>query len=427
MLKSAGADINALTYRTYGVHSALALFEPQKAIMTDMIARTPALLASQADHMTYAMLSDVSDTLRLLTDSMDFLDADGNGWLVLSRLYEGVSCIGGETEAQSALLLWMLKLLTYELKAYYIRSKVASLLDCTLCPFPGLEPASNLLLKLGDAKIIDAQDGIDGYTVLHTRLAYALDPRDVGLVLSKGPNLHLLGFDDHYTLETESPMSLAMYSSWAFADWLHGLVAIGVDLGTFVDQELKNNALIHHGWEQETLHDIFDYPARPDLCFRDLRSCADCGMSTSIVRVQPYWRHLLERIKQRIDPDDPFWRDSGVDETQISNIKSGMEASNDSDHEPDIPGSVSLDDTIDKFQLELESGVELGFDVHGYPENVPIQSDCIYDPDEIVCMECWLYYRWTGTRFEVEDSWMDECPSEDESSDDEFSPYHIHS
>ena len=80
--------------------------------MINMIVRTPILLASGSSQITYATLSDAIDTLRLLTDSMDFMNANANGWLVLSRLYNGVSCIGGETEAQSALLLWMLTLLT---------------------------------------------------------------------------------------------------------------------------------------------------------------------------------------------------------------------------------------------------------------------------------------------------------------------------
>ena len=222
MLKSAGADINALTYRGPTSRAMLALSHPQETIMTDMVARTPMLLASDSRHVTYAMLSDVFDTLRLLTDSMDFLDADAdaNGWRVLSYLCGYVVCIGGESEAKSALLLWMLKLLTYELKAYYIRSQIAHLLDWIL-PYPGLEQASNLLLKLGGANIIDvALNATDGYTILHECLAYAEGPEDVSIVLAKGPNLHLLGFHEWYTPEKESPMSLAMYSSWAFADWL---------------------------------------------------------------------------------------------------------------------------------------------------------------------------------------------------------------
>ena len=394
------------------------------------------LACSPCDNTSYAVLSDVFDTLRLLTDSLDFLDADADssGWIVLLILCDRVGRGNGQIEANSALLLWMLKLLTYELKTYYIRSWIANLLISALFPYPGIEPASNLLLKLGDPDVIDiARHATDGYTTLHIRLGYGNCPEFVSRVLAKGPNLHLLGFDKYFTPEKESPTSLAMYSSWAFAYWLHGLLGIEVDLSTFIDQELDRNAFVHPGWGKETLHDLFDYFARHDLSFRshwdDLWGCSDCGKALNRVQVQPYWRHLLERIKQRIDPDDPFRSDSGVDETQVSNIRSGMEASNDSDHKPDVSGSISHDEVHDDVgsEAEFDLEVELGSDLHGYPENVPIRSDCVYGPEELVCIDCWLHYRQTGTRFEFEDSSIDEYPSsEDESSDDEFSPYLIH-
>ena len=427
MLKSAGADINALTYE-WGAR--LALLYPQKAIKTDMIVRTPMLLASKSYYVTYTTLSNAFDTLRLLTDSMDFLDADASGWRVLSNLGFGTGHSGGEIGAKSALLLWMLKLVTFEMKAYYNRSELAFLLYCTLNPYSGLEQASNLLLNLGDADVIDVSPyATDGYTILHWNVTCAQDPEFVSIVLAKGPNLHLQRFDEWFTPEKESLMSVAMYSSWAFADWLHGLVGIEVDLRTFIDQELESNAFVHPGWDKETLHDLFDYPARSDIFLRNLPSCDDCHKSIPIMRVQPYWRHLLERIKQRIDPDNPFRSDPVVDETKISNIRSETEASNDPDHEPDSSGSVSLEFN-DDVGSEAEFGlkVHVGYDVHGYPENVSIQSDCVYDEKEVVCMDCWLHYRRTGTRFEVEDSLIDEhSSSEEESSDDEFSPYLIHS
>ena len=141
---------------------------------------------------------------------------------------------------------------------------------------------------------------------------------------------------------------------------------------------------------------------------------------------------MLERIKQGIDPDNPSWGDSEVDESQIPDIRSEVEESSHSGHGPDIPESALLEYSNDEFgsetESELESEVGLGSDVHGYPENVSIRSDCMYGPYEIVCMDCWLHYRKTGTRLKSKATPRDEyCSSEDESSDDEFSPYHIHS
>ena len=439
LLKSAGADINAVTYGGPTHLGRLALSYPQKAIKTDVVLSTPMLLTF-GPRVTSAKHSDFWDTSRLLMDSMDFLNETNSGWFVLSLLINDADGRSAKNEAEPALLeaklaflLWMLKLFTDEMRAYYTRSRIVYLLIGTLNPHSGLEPVSNLLLKLRDVDVIDVTlNGTDGYALLHHRLAHPWGREWVSSVLAIGPNLHLQGFNENYTPEKESPTSLAMYSLRAFADWLRGLVGIEFDLSTFIDQELASNAFVHPGWDKETLRYLFDYPLRPDLDFGNPWDCSDCGDSRLGIWVQPYWRHLLERIKQRIDPDDPFRSDPGVDETQISNIRSGMEASNDSDHEPGISGSVSLDEFKDdvrsEAKFESESEVELGSDVHGYPENVPIQSECMYGPNETVCMDCWLHYRRTGTRFKVEDSPIDEHPSsEDESSDDEFSPYHIHS
>ena len=140
---------------------------------------------------------------------------------------------------------------------------------------------------------------------------------------------------------------------------------------------------------------------------------------------------MLERIKQRMDPDDPSRANSETREKELADVSGISEAansSNDLGHEPDMTGNDLIDDSEAMSSSELETEMELGSDVHGYPENVPIRSDCVYDPDEIVCMHCWLHYRRTSTRFSDEASSVDEySSSEDESSDDEFSPYHIHS
>ena len=35
---------------------------------------------------------------------------------------------------------------------------------------------------------------------------------------------------------------------------------------------------------------------------------------------------------------------------------------------------------------------------HDYPTTVSLQSDCVYCPHDIVCMNCWLFYIKNGTR-----------------------------
>lgn len=74
---------------------------------------------------------------------------------------------------------------------------------------------------------------------------------------------------------------------------------------------------------------------------------------------------------------------------------------------------------------------DLDEDTHGYPEMVSLRSNCVYAKHELVCMDCWLYYRQTGTHSAGDvdsSSSLDEISfsKDDESSEDEYSPYHIH-
>lgn len=159
------------------------------------------LAARQSYHTTYALLSRTCDTLRLLTDLMDFSDENGDGWGILYSICENHITLGGESEAQMTLIFWMLKLLSFELKTNVVRRQYASILRIILFPNVKLEEAADLLLNLGGREIIDAPIiYAGGYTVLHKCLAYASDPINAiqgRLIptLSRGPDLHRLGFD----------------------------------------------------------------------------------------------------------------------------------------------------------------------------------------------------------------------------------------
>lgn len=404
------------------------------------------LAVDKSRYTTYATLSEVFDTLRLLTDSMDFSDENGDGWEVLENLCEHAGETLGECDAKESLLLWMLRQSSFELKTYFIRGRFENILHWTLL-FSDRSEASDLLLNLGGAETINT--GVysrDGYTVLHYSVTNALR---VSKLLAKGPDLHRRGFNYDYTPQEESPTSLAMYSSWAFTEWLRGLVTIKVKFEEFIDEELKRNPLMHAGWEKETLHDLFAYHHRPELdieCHHcsDCSDCSDCTKPIFGIEVQPHWRHMLERIKQRINPDGPGHTDLQVGEKENTDVRKIVETASSSDdltHEPDMTGNVLLVYSNELFsESNSKSESELEEDVHGYPAMVPIRSDCVYAPNEVICVGCWLHYRRTGTRrpplpwkrrFAIvpdDDASLDEYSSSgDESSEDEFSPYHIHS
>ena len=107
-----------------------------------------------------------------------------------------------------------------------------------------------------------------------------------------------------------------MYSSWAFANWLHGVKSNAVDLVKFIDQELARNYDMCPGWSRKTMLELFQYEYRPDKCILQGGYCSDCniGLWSEEVKVQPYWRHSIERIKQSKEPDYGTYADSQMGE-----------------------------------------------------------------------------------------------------------------
>ncbi|MCJ1451865.1 hypothetical protein MMC28_002205 [Mycoblastus sanguinarius] len=380
------------------------------------------------------MLSNVFHTFRLLIDSMDFLEENGDGWDVLLELASSAYELHGDSETKAYLLLWMLQLSSFELKTNIYEELYARMLVCILHSDPVLAEASDLLLNLCGDRIIDiAPWDTDGYTILHQRLACGNDG-DVSLLLARGPHLHRLGFDALCTPYKESPTSLAMYSSWVFTEWLRGLVNNEVDLEKFIDQELEQSHEVHAGWEKDTLLDLFANGDRPDLHVqKDRTTCSDCIRRFSRVQVQPYWRHLLERIEQRIHPDSPA--STGPEAGEKENADSGSireAASSPSDptYKPDTTGDVPLV-KLEELPSDPDSESESEEGTSGYPAMISIRSECMYSRHEVVCMECWLHYKRTGTRRNRvsqdlgadEDSSGNEYSSlRDDSSEDEYSP-----
>lgn len=362
---------------------------------------------------------------------MDFFDENGTSWQVLRVLCDNAADYYGETEVKIALLLWMLKLSSSEMKIYPVRRHLAVMLQWVVGnPNPGLEQASNLLLTLGGADLIDATPfHTDGYTVLQETVGYAEDFRGLCTLLSKGPDLDRRSVDHDFTPQEESPTSLSMYSSWAFWNWQDALASIQVDIEEFVEQELERNYAVHAGWKKETLLNLFAYGDRLDLDFRYscLRNsfhrydchqrswtCSDCSGRIKYIKVKPYWRHLMERIKQGLDPDSPAQAGSEVGEGKDAGFRSIAEAASSS-------SDVSLVD-LNEVSSDLED------DPHGYPETVSIRSECVYAQHEVICMDCWLHYRQNGTR-RPPCNWdrRSATDTDEDSTLDEYSPYLIHS
>ena len=403
------------------------------------------------------MLPEITDTFRILLDSLEFLDENGTGWKLLTRL-----C--GKNEVGTALLLWMLKMSSFEVITYGTRRRLASILFYTSEPIFGIEEASQIILSPNDPEVINTPIRYpfgycctNGYNLLHSTLAHSECWEKLRNVLSYGPDLHRLSLSCFHTSQKESPTSIALYSSWAFVDWVRGLDSIATDFEKFVGEELGRNHEVHPGWEKGALLDVYAYslrldpkpPAKDDTC----SDCLDCW---SFPKVQPYWRHLIERFKRRIHPDSTAQAgpDAGEKTGAYFNICAGN-ASSSTDTLAQGRGTTNGVPYIDCNELSLEpkpdcrsnsdsdcglnsdfyrkSDWQADVDVHGYPATISILSDCVYAADEVICVSCWRLYVRTGTRrpppdaegYVVSDT-EEDSPS-DESSSEEYYPYLIHS
>ena len=359
---------------------------------------------------------------------MDFSEEDGDGWEVLLRLSRCSINMSGDIDAKSALLLWMLRLSSFELKTYSNERSYVRLMAYTLPVEPELNKAAELLLNIGGDGAINLASRTSGYTILHNYTAWGMWEAALGAVLARGPDLHRLGSDAYYTPQVESPTSLAMYSSRAFWYWVRALANFKMDFEEFIGKELEQSPLARAGWEKETLLSLFIYGFGSDLYRRYLPNCSDCTRYLYGVKIQPYWQHLLERIKQRLDPDNPAHTVSelvGVESADVHSIGEDEYSFCEFTHKSDTPAEISPA-SLDVVSPELE---EFWEGAHGYPAMVDIRSDCIYGRDEVLCMCCWLDYVKFGTRrsSRPQHSWSRDLDAGEDSSDDDFSPFLVHS
>jgi len=138
---------------------------------------------------------------------------------------------------------------------------------------------------------------------------------------------------------------------------------------------------------------------------------------------------LIERIKQELDPDNPIrtQADSEVGEEKEADFGIIAEAASSPNNIPLVdPNELPSDWEED---TGSEQDTDSPEDIHDYPATVSILSECVYAWNEVLCMDCWIHYRRTGTRRPPQNRnqrFTRDAPAEDDLSD-EYSPYLIHS
>ena len=357
--------------------------------------------------MTAANILEVMDTFHIFWDLVSFSEEEGEGWEILIYSADQATCVSGEHRVRCDFLSWIIRVAGPDVKENFIEQRYNQLLGW-LADLKH-EDILRSFLQLVGKEAINCRESTEGYSALLRRIAYAED--DLEFILRNKPDLHITGYDMSFSNDLETPTSLALYSSWSFGLWRDGLYKVGVNLEEFVIAEMQQAPLVEAGWTAETLLAVFDYDYEPDWDLDYLWICDDCEDQIENVRVQPYWLHKVERIRSCLDPDS-------VSEGQLATIWEAWDETVESDGE--LKGSGALeDDENDSWPTGSSYSPDLG------EQSEPM---CAYRRDDVICMDCWLHYQETGhhlTSTESEDE-IDSESNTDEPSDDEYSPFLIH-
>ena len=356
---------------------------------------------------------DVMDTLRLFIDWIDFSDPRGDGWDALFLIYHHNYSSIGVGGASLELLLWLLQQSSCHLRTNFIAEKYAETLN-RMCH---VKDAASLFLELGPERAIDTVDKPYGYSMLMWRIAYGKDLIDM---VPFGPNLHLLGFDRAFSPRFESPTSLAMYSSAAFAHWRDFLKDSDVDMDEFVIHETEQGPLKEAGWNSHNLRRLFDLIYTPAFHLQDIWSCCDCGDPIWRLRVQPHWLGSLDWIQQGDDPHD-----------LNSNIAKTIQA-------PNANGTL-LSRYQRSYQLCTGATATSTSEILSHESKADFMTNSTvtmeacrsYEPDDIVCIDCWAFHRRAGVRrvpstADDTTSDLDDTSDSSSSTEDAYSPFLIH-
>ena len=217
-------------------------------------------------------------------------------------------------------------------------------------------------------------------------------------MLSRGPDLHLTRCELDYNPQQESPTSLAMYSSCAFTFWRSGLCDLRIDTKAFIEQELERSSLVDWGWKADALLTVFEYDFEQAYCPIGVKYCHSCGTRNYGMRVQPFCRHLLERVRLGI----------GTDMSSEIGPKAGGTLDNNTNRSLKVQGTITKEnipyynhdevcgDGVEILPSHISSRAEAQYAVEAYSTRIASGFSCGYERDAMVCMKCWYDYQRTG-------------------------------
>lgn len=225
------------------------------------------------------------------------------------------------------------------------------------------------------------------YSALQCFICYAgaFDEMDFSLrlMLSKRINLHLLRHHTMFGCWSETPTSLALYSSFIFMRWRDALLRSSVDLESFAEDEVQRSPLRDAGWNKDLLLALFRCNIKSDHTTQRPIKCEDCSRPMLRLCVELSWREWLNRFRRKMSIKYPsngayseFERDAGEDNTVEQK-----------------PSSLHVEkNPVDEFSDEEEDGVDESAtsDTHKPKPNMGDLDTYLRGETRYACMPCYL-------------------------------------
>lgn len=313
-------------------------------------------------------------------------------------------------------MLWLIRSSSLEIQTCYLEESLHEILS--YCAQLKATDAIGALLDLSPRGSVDTFGDL-GYSALyltaarqHWALAITL------LTMGADPHLSCIVLD--VSPRSETPISIAMYSSWRFWSFRDILSRPNVDIEYYIHSGLgQAGPLINDGWQEETLRVLFQYEFEPESsrpCDHDWKcSHGQVYHVVEMVEVEPRWQLIIERIKRGIDADALSLEASDVERVQESSVESRFTITSQ-------PSDSNIRNDDDPSSEPPSSGFKAAQVV---PTSPAIDLDVppnLLERNAVVCIRCWLYLKEHGHLPPQE-------PREvysDDTSEDEFSPFHIH-
>ena len=374
---------------------------------TDCRCRTPLEYATACPIQGNGdPLNRAIDTMRLFSDCFDFPDGFSEGWVAVLVVMGRLAGADGDQEAELSFFKWIVQQSYQDIREnfriYHFWINFSLARETIAIEF------LSFLVKLNPSKSMNFNDR-DG-----RRLLMVME--DILHATSCFQNT-----DDAIVSRSESYNPIFECSSRSFWLWRYFLHETGANMDVLLDKEIERGTLAKDGWSRETLQTVFDWEFEYAEHSRSERHCSDCGEPCTWPRhsvAEPLWLSSLDQIKRGVDPEKTMWALC----TSEKNTSRELNSIN-------APSLAIDDNSRAASSTNIATATEVVSQDSRSDSHMPAFP---YGRDDTICRNCWVDFCNTGIRRRRQQSHDLETSSSDggsdvDTSDDEFSPFHIHS